>query len=292
MSVALREAYAWCESVTVRSRSSFGLALSLVFRPRRQALHAIYAFCRMADDAVDEPVTRREAASSVEALRRKLDDAFAGHAEEPLFVALRDAARRFRIPRLRFDEILDGVAMDLDLRRYETFEALLEYCRRVASAVGLACVHVFGFRDKAALDAAVDLGIALQLTNILRDLKEDAERGRVYLPKEDLRRFKVTEDDLLKGRVTPEFVELMKFEVARAREYFDRGERLFACLSRWIRPCPVAMAAAYKAILDSIERHGYDVFAHRIRLSRRQRALVLAATGLHTVFAGRSYSGR
>lgn len=290
MTVALREAYAYCESVTRRSHSTFELAISLVFRPRRQALQAIYAFCRLADDAVDLPGRAvREAKAAVEALRRRLRDAFDGKPDGPLFVALLDAARRFHIPLPRFEEIIDGVEMDLDRGRYPTFEALVSYCHRVASSVGLACVHVFGFRDKAALEAAVDLGIALQLTNILRDLKEDAARGRIYLPAEDLQRFGVTERDIIEGRRTPEFLELMKFEVARAREYFKRGERLFACLSRWIRPCPIAMACAYRRILDSIESHGYDVFTHRVSLTPSQRMLVLAATALRTVLAGRSW---
>ena len=290
MTVALRDAYAYCESVTRRSHSTFELAISLVLRPRRQALQAIYAFCRLADDAVDLPGrAAREAAAAVEALRRRLREAFEGRPDGPLFVALLDAARRFQIPLPRFEEIIDGVAMDLERGRYPTFEALVSYCHRVASSVGLACVHVFGFRDKFALDAAVDLGIALQLTNILRDLKEDSERGRLYLPAEDLKRFGVNERDLLEGKRTPEFLELMKFEVARARTYFKRGERLFACLSRWIRPCPIAMACAYKKILDSIEAHGYDVFSHRVRLTASQRTLVLAATALRTVLAGRSW---
>ncbi|MBI4564181.1 MAG: phytoene/squalene synthase family protein [Planctomycetes bacterium] len=290
MSAALQEAYAYCESVTRRSGSTFDLALSLVLRPRRQALQAIYAFCRMADDLVDLPGrAARDAAAAIERFREQLRDAFAGNPDGPLFVALLDAARRFQIPIGRFEEILDGVAMDLERGRYPTFEALVAYCRRVASSVGLACVHVFGFRDRAAPEAAVDLGIALQLTNILRDLREDAERGRIYLPAEDLQRFGVSERDILDGRRTARFAELMKFEVARAREYFDRGERLFRCLSRWIRPCPIAMACAYRKILDSIQACGYDVFTHRIRLTRGQRGLVLAATALHTVLAGRSY---
>ena len=290
MTVALREAYAYCESVTRRSHSTFELAISLVFRPRRQALQAIYAFCRLADDAVDLPgMAAREARAAVESLRRRLREAFEGRPDGPLFVALLDAAKRFQIPLPRFEEIIDGVAMDLERGRYPTFEALVRYCHRVASSVGLACVHVFGFRDKAALDAAVDLGIALQLTNILRDLKEDAGRGRIYLPAEDLDRFGVTENDLIEGRRTPEFLELRKFEVARAREYFRRGEKLFACLSRWIRPCPIAMATAYKKILVSIESHGYDVYTHRVSLTPSQRTLVLAATALRTVLAGRSW---
>jgi phytoene synthase len=290
MTVALREAYAFCEAVTRKSHSTFELAISLVLRPRRQALQAIYAFCRLADDAVDLPGrAARDAAAAVESLRLRLREAFAGRPDGPLFVALLDAARRFHIPLPRFEEIIDGVAMDLERGRYPTFEALVSYCRRVASSVGLACVHVFGFRDKFALDAAVDLGIALQLTNILRDLKEDAQRGRFYLPGEDLERFGVSERDLLEGRRTPQFLELMKFEVARARTYFKRGERLFACLSRWIRPCPIAMACAYRKILDSIESHGYDVFSHRVRLTRSQRTLVLGATAIRTVLAGRSW---
>jgi phytoene synthase len=288
--VALREAYAYCESVTRRSHSTFELAISLVLRPRRQALQAIYAFCRLADDAVDLPgLAAREAKAAVEALRVRLRNAFEGRPDGPLFVALLDASRRFQIPLPRFEEIIDGVAMDLDRGRYATFDALVRYCHRVASSVGLACVHVFGFRDKAALDAAVDLGIALQLTNILRDLKEDAALGRIYLPAEDLQRFGVTERDIIEGRRTPEFFELMKFEVARARDYFRRGERLFGCLSRWIRPCPIAMSCAYRRILDSIEAHGYDVFTHRVRLTPSQRTLVLGATALRTVFAGRSW---
>ena len=290
MTAALREAYAYCESVTRRSHSTFELAISLVLRPRRQALQAIYAFCRLADDAVDLPGrAARDAIAAVDSMRRRLREAFAGKPDGPLFIALIDAAKRFQIPLPRFEEIIDGVSMDLDRGRYPTFEALLSYCHRVASSVGLACVHVFGFRDRFALEAAVDLGIALQLANILRDLKEDAELGRIYLPAEDLKRFGVSEQDILQGRRTPQFLELMKFEVARAREYFDRGERLFACLSRWIRPCPIAMACAYRKILNSIEAHGYDVFTHRVRLTRSQRTLVLAATALRTVLAGRSY---
>jgi phytoene synthase len=255
---ALAQSYEYCQEVTERSKTSFALAIRLLPKEKRRALYAIYAYCRLADDVAD-------------------DGADPACLRDPrLRGAMEDAIERFSIPRKYFDEILVGTKMDLEKTRYETFEELQSYCYHVAGAVGLACLHVFGYEGQEALRHAEDLGTAMQLTNIIRDVKEDAGRDRIYFPREDWRRFGVEEREILAGRLTSGLKSLLEFEVSRARAWFEKGERLLAHVDEKARKCPAAIATVYKALLDRIEARGYDVFSKRVGLTTAQKLKVLA----------------
>lgn len=260
----------------------------LVLPPRkRRAIVAVWDFCRAVDDAVDEvepgPDAGTRAAERLRVWAGELDACYAAAAavssaapgpRTPQGRALLEYVREFHLPREPFDDLIEGVAMDLRCTRYPTFDALAEYCRRVASTVGLICVEIFGYRDPRAREYAVNLGMALQLTNIVRDVATDLEHGRTYLPSEDLDRYGVTEDALRRGVVTPEIRALLEFECARARDYYRRAA---ACLPRADARSLVAaeiMGGIYFAILERIERAGYDVFSRRIRVPRPRRAFI------------------
>ncbi len=184
------------------------------------------------------------------------------------------AASLYDIPAEYFHEILDGVESDLSKTRFANFEELREYCYKVASTVGLVCIEVFGYSSSRAIGHAVDMGIALQLTNILRDVKEDADRGRIYIPQDEMARFGCSEDDLTGGALGPEFRALMKFQIDRARGFYQSAAPLFALVEPDSRACLRVLHSAYSAILDRIERSGYDVFSQRIGISARQKLLL------------------
>jgi len=247
---------------------------------KRQAIIAVWDFCRAVDDAVDEPGgTAPECALEIwrEEVRRLYESGMPETAEGK---ALAPFVAAFKLPRSAFEDLIDGVAMDLGTRRYETFEGLRQYCLRVASAVGLICVEIFGYRDLQTRDYAVNLGIALQLTNIIRDIAGDLQRGRMYLPLEDLRRFGCSEDDLRAGRLTGNVRQLLAFQAGRAREFYAKADR---SLPRGDERGLVAariMGAIYFQILRSIERSGYDVFTMRPRISRPRQAMTALATWL------------
>ncbi|MGA9722815.1 MAG: presqualene diphosphate synthase HpnD, partial [Candidatus Binatus sp.] len=223
--------YERCAEITRRSRSSFYYAFILLPPERRRALHAVYAFCRFIDDIADDE-SIREPALLLKRWREELDRVYAGAPTRALSRALADSARRFNIPRELFEEIINGVEMDLSRKRYQTWEELRPYCYRVASALGLICIEIFGYRNPSARLYAENLGLALQLTNILRDVREDAERGRIYLPLEDLARFKVSEEEILGGVYSPNFVSLMDFEARRARELYALAQSELAAEDR------------------------------------------------------------
>ncbi len=259
----------------------------LVLPPRkRNAIIAVWDFCRAVDDAVDEVVpenewagglsdeARAKATRQVANWRAEVAATFDGTPKTPQGIALKPYVHEFNLPRARFDELVDGVEMDLDHVRYDTFAALVEYCRRVASAVGLICLEIFGYRNQAAKAYAENLGLALQLTNIIRDVKTDLVRGRIYLPTEDLDRFGVSEGDLRSGRLTPQVVELLRFECDRAHSYYRRAaEQLPREDARSLLAAEI-MGGIYFAILRRIERRGYDVFSSRIRVPRPTRAVI------------------
>ncbi|MCE9584199.1 MAG: presqualene diphosphate synthase HpnD [Planctomycetes bacterium] len=268
----VEEAYAFCEELTSRTARNFYYPIRGLTKERRRAMCAVYAFSRGADDIADEPGVL-DRAGSFAAYRRGLAGAFSGAPEGEVFVALADAAKRFHLSKEHLAEIINGAEQDLKVTRYASFADLRGYCYKVASAVGLVCVEIFGYTDAAARGYAETLGIAMQLTNILRDIGEDAQRGRIYLPAEELARFGVREEDLLAGRVLPSFVELMKFQVARARENFANSEGLFALLDRKARFCPLAIRGLYEGILNRIEGRGYDVFSKRVSLSAPAKVL-------------------
>ena len=250
----------------------------LVLPPRkRNAIIAVWDFCRAVDDAVDEEEVRDRAAERLKAWRAELASCYNGaRPGTPQGQALQPWVGEFKLPRQPFEDLIDGVEMDLRYARYPTFDALAEYCRRVASTVGLICVEIFGYRDPATREYAVNLGMALQLTNIIRDVAVDLQNGRVYLPEEDLERFGVREEQLRAGQVTPGIRSLLAHQCGRARDYYRRAA---ASLPRRDARSLVAaeiMGAIYYEILRRIERAGYDVFSRRIRVPRPRRALIAA----------------
>jgi len=250
--------------LTRKSRSNFFYAFLCLPRPQREALYAVYAFCRIVDDAVDVGQDRAAKRKELERWRAEIAQVFDGSPAHPAAQRLQAAVKLFPIPREALNEIIAGVEMDLDRSSYQTFDELYPYCYRVASAVGLCCIEIFGYSDVRAREYAVNLGVALQLTNIMRDVQPDARAGRVYLPQEDLERFGVAAADLAAGRYTPEFLKLMEYEAARAHAYYERAwatlprsdeHRLFAA---------EIMGRTYFALLETIERRRFQVFGARV----------------------------
>ena len=260
---------------------------------KREAIGTVWDFCRAVDDAVDE-AEGADAGREVERWRREVAAVFAeGNPTTPQGRALLPLVTRFNLPRSAFDALVDGVAMDVGSRRYETFGELYEYCIRVASAVGLMCLEIFGYRDPRARDYAVDLGVALQLTNILRDVPEDLARGRVYIPMEDLRRFGCSEADLQAESVnrgagvrSPAVKALLRHQAERAREYYARAAATLPGGDARRLAAAEIMGAIYRAILTRIEAEDYDVFTRVIRIPRPRRASIAALTWLRILLFG------
>jgi phytoene synthase len=275
----LARSYAFCERLTRRHAGHFYPAFRLLPADQRRALCALYAFMRIADDLADAPGPAASKVLPLEDWRWRLRDCLAGTSTHPLHPALLHTLTTYAVPVRYLEEVLDGVAMDLVSDGYETFADLYKYCYRVASAVGLACIHVWGFSDDRAPKHAEAAGIALQLTNILRDLGEDAARGRVYLPREDLERFGYDPQGFLHGQRDGPFRALMRFEVERARRYYAAAEPLAGLLRPAGRPVFRLMLRTYRGLLDAIEGRDYDVFSSRVRVSR-WRKLWLATQAL------------
>ncbi len=271
---AVGQSYAYCRGVARSRARNFYYSFVLLSKPRRDAMCAVYAFMRYCDDLSDEPGATR---SAIEGWRADLDEALAGRfSGHPVWPAFHDAVRRFGIPREYFHEMIEGVASDLEPRRFETFEQLYRYCYQVASVVGLTAVRIFGFESEAALPLAEKCGIAFQLTNILRDIREDLERDRLYLPAEDLRRYGVTEADLRAGNRNAAFLQLMRFEAARARSYYDESRPLLDLVHPKSRSSLWALVTIYSRLLERIERKGFDVFSERVRLSALEKSCIVA----------------
>jgi phytoene synthase len=265
-------------------QSNFFYSFLFLPRPKRDAIIDVYAFCRAIDDIVDDiveksgagdaPAACAEARVELNRWREELDNLYAGNPTMPIAVKLQRVLERFPMPKEYFEEMINGCEMDLTRNRYETFDELHQYCYRVASITGLMCIEIFNYRSPSAKDYAVNLGVALQLTNILRDLKEDAARGRVYLPQEDLRRFDYPEGDLASGKINDNFREMMKFECGRARIYYRLAADHLAEEDRPTMTAAITMGKIYYRLLEQIEHLDYDVFNNRIRLHRPERFLI------------------
>lgn len=261
----------------------------LVLPPdKRRAIVGVWDFCRAVDDAVDEAADSNAAKREIARWRGELAAAFEGGTPQSLQGrALAPLIRQFNLPRPAFEALIEGVEMDLGSRRYDTFADLYEYCIRVASAVGLICLEIFGYGEPRSRQYAIDLGVALQLTNILRDVPEDLRRGRVYIPQEDLRRHGCSEEDLAResaggGVRSPKVKALLRQQGQRAREYYRKAaEGLPRADARRLVAAEI-MGAIYRAILTRIERTDYDVFSRVVRIPRPRRALIAAATWART----------
>jgi phytoene synthase len=275
MNPDLESSYRCAEQVARSRARNFYYSFVVLPPARRRALCAVYAFMRHCDDISDGTTGVENKREMLDKWRRQLDLALSGRfAGHPILPAFHDAVHRFSIPGEYFHWVIDGAEMDLTVRRYRTFDDLYQYCFRVASAVGLVCLQIFGFKEEQAKKYAEDCGIAFQLTNILRDVREDAQRERIYLPEEDLQRFDYTPEDLRAGIVNERFCALMSFETERAREYYSRARSLLPLVDEVSRPSLWAMMEIYGRILRKIVARRYNVFGRRIRLSDPEKTAV------------------
>ena len=262
--MSVQEAYAEVGRITRREAKNFAYGIMVLPRAKRQAIAAIYAFARRVDDVADGELPLQEKRAELEQLRAALKEDPA----DPVFVALRDARERFGIPREPLEALIDGGLQDTEQATYPDFAELRGYCEKVAGAVGLACLPVYGSDDTAHAET---LGIALQLINIIRDVDEDRQLGRVYLPQDELTRFGIN-----RLEPSPEFRELMAFQGQRARAHLAEGLELLPSLDRRSALCVRTFAELYRATLDRIEAHEYDVFRGKTRLSTREKLAVVA----------------
>jgi phytoene synthase len=274
------DSYAYCQRVARTQAKNFYYSFLLLSRPQRQAMCAIYAFMRYCDDLSDaEDVADRPAA--IASWQQDLDAALAGHpSEHPLWPAFCDAVKRYAIPHQYFHAMIRGVSSDLEPRRIQTFQELYDYCYHVASVVGLTIIHIFGFDNPHALHLAERCGVAFQLTNILRDVREDAQNGRIYLPAEDLARFGVKPEELAGRDVSPALRALLAFEADRAREYYREAQPLTGQVHRGSRGSLRALIGIYSRLLERISDGGYQVLGQRVRVPAWEKIWILTRCAL------------
>lgn len=283
--MTVSEAQAYCTAYTKKSGSNFYYSFLFLPKAKRDAMYTVYAFCKAVDSAVDEPTAGSNPKDELKHWREELEAVYSGTPTTPIMVSLACHVKALGIPKAYFEELIKGVEMDLVKRRYETFDELSLYCYRVASIVGLICLHVFGPTTPHAQDYAVDLGMAFQLTNILRDLGTDAEQDRIYLPREDLAHFGYSEADLLQRKDSPQLHELVRFEAGRARQYYAKARAALESLpasDRRALTVAEIMRAVYSRILDRIERPGHQIFGPRVRLSTSNRLALAAGAWLRS----------
>jgi len=270
----------YCQQKAAQSGSSFYYSFLFLPPERRRAITALYAFCREVDDVVDEVSDPAVARTKLAWWRRETDAVFEGNPTHPVGKALVPVVRAFALPRAQLQTVIDGMAMDLEQSRYVDFPALELYCHRVAGVVGLLSARIFGYQEAATERYARDLGIAFQLTNIIRDVGEDAALGRIYLPQDELARFGVPPSALLRREGGEGFVALMRHQVARAREWYARALEALPATDRRSQRTGLAMAAIYRALLDEIERDGFRVLDRRIALTPLRKLAIAWRTAL------------
>lgn len=286
MGPELIASYRSAEAVA-RSRSNFYYSFVVLPLEKRRAFCAVYAFMRHCDDISDGDARLEDKQKMLRDWRSQLDSAYSGNSSgNPILPAFHDTVRNFSIPVEYFHWVIDGAEMDLNAHQYETFDALYKYCFNVASAVGLVCIQIFGFGEERAKKYAEQCGIAFQLTNILRDIKEDAGRGRIYIPAEDLEKFDYSAEELQQGVLDERFRKLMKFETERAQEYYTKARKLLPLVEKASKPALWAMIEIYQRILDRIVQRQFDVFRDRIHLTSSEK-IAIALKALAMRFTGR-----
>ena len=268
----------YCQDKAAKSGSSFYYSFMFLPPERRQAITALYAFCREVDDVVDECHDLSLAQTKLEWWRQEVGRVYAGTPTHPVGHALKDVIKGFRLPQEQLLEIIDGMAMDLSQTRYLDFKGLQLYCYRVASVVGLLAAEIFGYQDRQTLKYAHDLGLAFQLTNIIRDVGEDARRGRIYLPIEDLQRFNVPAKDLLEARYSEQFRALMAFQAERAEKFYDQAFAQLPAIDRKAQRPGLVMAAIYRTLLREIAADGFLVLDRRTSLTPLRKVWLAGTT--------------
>ncbi|MDR2626309.1 MAG: presqualene diphosphate synthase HpnD [Zoogloeaceae bacterium] len=279
--------HAYCQQKAAASGSSFYLSFFFLPRARRRAIMALYAFCREVDDLVDECRDETLAAIKLAWWREEIGRIHGGRPLHPVGLALQEASREFNLPARHLLEIIDGMQMDLQATRYPDFAHLARYCYHVASAVGLLAIEIFGYREKATLAYAHDLGLALQLTNILRDVGEDARRGRIYIPEDELQRFCVPVEDIRQGHYSENFTQLMRFQKERAEHYYTRALAQLPPIDRKSQRPGLIMAALYHALLQEMAARSFPVLHQRVRLSPRRKLWLAIWTGIRCGYTGK-----
>jgi phytoene synthase len=268
------EAYAYCRGVAKKHAKNFYYAFLFLPKAKREAIYALYAFCRYCDDIADSDHAPLQKQALLQAWRQELDNCYAGRATHAITHALQHVVAQYPIPKHYFEELMRGVEMDFTIQRYATFADLEIYCYRVASVVGLLCIEVFGYTHPGVQGYARHLGTALQLTNIMRDIKEDAAYGRIYLPLEDLQAFHYAEADLLQQRYTAEFVGLMQFQAQRVAEYYQKAAACLLPGDKRRLIAPEIMAGIYRATLRKMARCRYHVFRGRTSVPGGHKVLI------------------
>ena len=296
MPTAIEQAYQRCHDFTRQRATNFYLAFAILPPDKRRAIYAAYAFSGAADDAVDEAGSESEHRAALDRSRAALTAAYSGNASEDnwLALALGDAVQRFEIPRDHFEQLLAGMEQDLTQTRYETWADLEQYCYRAASVIGLICIAIFGYDradDEEATERAIAMGKALQITNIMRDIAEDAERNRIYIAQEDLARYDYSEQELLDNVRNPAFSRLMAVYAQRAYRFYDEGRPLLNLLhGPRSRMCCNGLQGVYRHILDAIVAANYDVYSRRVGASKPQRFAQLLALWVEGALSKRSRS--
>jgi 15-cis-phytoene synthase len=257
----------YCQQKAAASGSSFYYSFLFLPAPRRRAITALYAFCREVDDVVDESAEMQIAAAKLAWWRAEVANLYRGNPQHPVTRALLPFIGEYSLPQEHLNQIIDGMEMDLTQTRYLDWAALERYCHRVAGVVGLLAARIFGYRDARTLEYARDLGIAFQLTNIIRDVGEDARKNRIYLPMDELKRFDVPAADILNARETPQFNALLRFQDERARGWYDKALAALPAQDRRAQRPGLIMAAIYRALLDEIGRDDFRVLSHRTSLT-------------------------
>jgi phytoene synthase len=281
------EAQEFCTAYTKQSGSNFYYSFLFLPRPRREAMYTIYALCRMVDSAVDDPQPGSNPLEVLAKWRKEVSTAYQGHPTLPVTISLAAHLQEFDIPEQLIQELISGVEMDLTINRYATFSDLYPYCYRVASVVGLICLKIFKTQSPKAEDYAVNLGLAFQLTNMLRDLYSDAQENRVYLPQEDFQQFGYSVESLLAKQSSPALAEFMKFECARARSYYQQAQDILRTLPKSDQKALVVaeiMRGIYSTILHKIEAQNYPVFGPRTRVSSFQRLRIASGIWFRSFF--------
>jgi phytoene synthase len=264
--------------------SNFYYSFLLLPAAKRRAINNVYNFCRVLDDIVDEDQTGRDVPGELQFWREEVEACYQGCPTTEFGERLIDSIEEFELPKQPFLDLIEGMEMDLKWHSYQTFADLREYCYRAASTVGLICVEIFGYESARTREYAVNLGLALQLTNILRDLKEDIARGRIYIPLEDLERFGYSEQDLRANLYNAPFIELMKFEYARARSYFERAAASLPEQDRSSVFASEIMGAIYRDLLEKIPAVQFDVFHNRLSISKSRRMQIALKIWLRSKF--------
>ena len=278
--LTLEDAYSYCKNISRHHAKTFYLASLFLPKKQQNPIFAIYALLRTVDDVVDMAedklkdglITSDEISMMLESWKSRLKACYAGNVDnDPIMMAWQDTLKSYAIPIDLPLDLMDGVAMDIEFKPFETFEELYVYCYKVAAVVGLMTSEIFGYSDKKALEHAIELGIAMQLTNILRDIGEDVDRGRIYLPLEDLRRFNYSQEEFMQKRINNNFINLMKFQIERARGYYRSSEKGIPMLEKQSRFGVSISSINYGNILSAIEKNNYDVFSKRAYRSFYQK---------------------